>query len=95
MGVRQNMHYARALRCNAAGPFQICFLRACNHGYVACYSRTVHGYYKTASSPHTYDAGNNPRQKRHKKLDYHKKQNYCNLQGFVVVLLLVGVAKCH
>ena len=28
-GGRTPGHYARALRCNTAGPFQICFLRAC------------------------------------------------------------------
>ena len=29
-GGRAPEHYARALRCNMAGPFQICFLRACS-----------------------------------------------------------------
>ena len=29
-GGRAPKHYARALRCNTAGPFQICFLRACS-----------------------------------------------------------------
>ena len=28
-GGRAQEHYARALCCNTAGPFQICFLRAC------------------------------------------------------------------
>ena len=28
-GGRAPEHYARALRCNTAGPFQICFLWAC------------------------------------------------------------------
>ena len=28
-GGRAPEHYARALCCNTAGPFQICFLRAC------------------------------------------------------------------
>ena len=28
-GGRAPEHHARALRCNAAGPFKICFLRAC------------------------------------------------------------------
>ena len=28
-GGRAPEHYARALLCNTAGPFQICFLQAC------------------------------------------------------------------
>ena len=36
-GGRAPENYARALRCNTAGPFQICFLRAC---YVIGHMRT-------------------------------------------------------
>ena len=40
-------HYARALRCNTAGPFQICFLRACLSMYRILFTCTaLHASFK-------------------------------------------------
>ena len=51
-GGRAPEHYTRALRCNAAGPIQICFLRAC-HSVAsdnAIYGEFLTGFLRTTVS---------------------------------------------